>query len=160
MYINTGFRRSTPIMLLTSSALLILCLCVHHTRTSSLDDGLHFTYQSYEQLSKWLEDASKAYPRIASYHSVGKSVEGRELWVLRLSENVQAERPLGRPMFKFVANMHGDETVGRALVTILGEYLMLNYGKDERVTTLLNSTDIHLMPSMNPDGFAASKVIL
>jgi carboxypeptidase M len=63
-------------------------------------------------------------------------------------------------MFKYVANMHGDETVGRALVTILGEYLMLNYGKDERVTTLLNSTDIHLMPSMNPDGFAASKVIL
>lgn len=146
--------------MLLSSFLLALCLCVHHTRTASLEDGLHFTYQSYEQLTKWLEDVSKAYPRIASYHTVGQSVEGRELWVLRLSENVQVERPLGRPMFKYVANMHGDETVGRALVTILGEYLMQNYGKDERVTALLNSTDIHLMPSMNPDGFAASKVFL
>jgi len=138
------------------SMLFILCLLL--IRISSSDDVLHFEYQSYEQLTKWLDDVSKSYPKIANFYSVGQSVEGRELWVLQLSENVQEERPLGRPMFKFVANMHGDEAVGRAMVTILGEYLMQNYGKDNRVTTLLNTTDIHLMPSMNPDGFAASRV--
>ena len=55
--------------------------------------------------------------------------------------------------------MHGDETLGRQLVVFLAEYLALNYGKDERISKLLNTTELHLMPSMNPDGFEKAKVI-
>lgn len=36
------------------------------------------------------------------------------------------------------------------------EYLVTNYGKDPTITNLLNTTTIHLMPTMNPDGFAAA----
>lgn len=53
-------------------------------------------------------------------------------------------------MFKFVANMHGDETIGRQLMIYLAEYLVNNYGKVPAVTQLVDSTDIYLMPSMNP----------
>lgn len=49
--------------------------------------------------------------------------------------------------------MHGDETVGRELLLILAEYLLETYGKDEAVTELLDSARVHIMPSMNPDGF-------
>ncbi|XP_065337863.1 carboxypeptidase D-like [Cloeon dipterum] len=120
-------------------------------------DDLHFAHRSYEELTLWLNETSTHYPRLANFYSIGQSVQGRELWVLRLAEDVQAGRPVGRPMFKWVANMHGDETVGRALVILMGEYLLKMYGKDERVTALLNSIELHLMPSMNPDGFAAAK---
>merc|ERR550519_2472518 len=88
-------------------------------------------------------------------HSVGKSVEGRDLLVLQISKGVQKEREVGKPMFKWVANMHGNEAVGRQLVMFLSQYLLENYGEDHRVTALVNNTDLWLMPSLNPDGFAA-----
>ena len=31
-----------------------------------------------------------------------------------------------------------------------------NYGRDPRVTRLLDTTEVHLLPSLNPDGFAES----
>ena len=59
-------------------------------------------------------------------------------------------------MFKYVGNMHGDETIGRQLLIYLVDYLVKNYGVIPEVTKLVDTTDIYLMPSMNPDGFAKS----
>lgn len=53
--------------------------------------------------------------------------------------------------------MHGNEVVGREMVLLLANYLLQNYGLDDRVTEIVNSTRIHLMPSMNPDGYEMSK---
>ncbi|KAK2580979.1 hypothetical protein KPH14_006039 [Odynerus spinipes] len=114
----------------------------------------HYTH--YDDLVALYNNLARSYPNLARVFSIGKSVEGRELLVLEISENVQ-ERALGEPMVKYVANMHGDEAVGRELLVYLSQYLLHNYGKDERVTQLVNGTDIFLMPSLNPDGFEKSQ---
>ncbi|CAG0905891.1 unnamed protein product, partial [Darwinula stevensoni] len=64
---------------------------------------------------------------------------------------------IGKPNVKYVANMHGNEAVGRELMLHLIEYLVTNYGYDQYVTWLLDNTKIHIMPCMNPDGFAVSE---
>ncbi|XP_037777657.1 carboxypeptidase D-like isoform X2 [Penaeus monodon] len=120
-------------------------------------DGIDMSkYHHYDDLLRLAETLKVQYPHLVDHYSVGKSVQGRELLVLRISENV-AERRLTEPMFKFVANIHGDETVGRALMVFLAQYLVAQYGSNPRVTRLLNQTEIHLMPSMNPDGFELAK---
>ncbi|MEJ1277236.1 carboxypeptidase M [Cricetulus griseus] len=81
---------------------------------------------------------------------------GRNLWVLVVGKSPKEHR-IGIPEFKYVANMHGDETVGRELLLHLIDYLVTNHGKDAEITQLINSTRIHIMPSMNPDGFEAVK---
>ncbi|XP_033217593.1 carboxypeptidase D-like isoform X2 [Belonocnema kinseyi] len=113
-------------------------------------------YTHYEELRNLLNNLVKTYPDLAKVHSIGKSVEGRDLLVLEISKNVR-HRDLGEPMVKYVANMHGDESVGRELLIYLAQYLLHNYGKDRRVSKLVNRTDIFLMPSMNPDGFEKSE---
>jgi hypothetical protein len=45
-------------------------------------------------------------------------------------------------MVKYVGNMHGDETVGREVLLALAEYLVRNYGVLDRVTRLLDSTEV------------------
>ncbi len=53
--------------------------------------------------------------------------------------------------------MHGDETLGRQLLLYLAEYLLQGYGRDARVTRIVDETEIFLMPTLNPDGFSRSK---
>ena len=112
-------------------------------------------YHNYDDLTKLLHDYTTAYPHITNLFSVGKSVQNRELWVMRITDNPNLKEP-GEPMFKYVANMHGDEVIGREIVIYLIQYLCDNYGHDDRVSNLVNSTDIYIMPSMNPDGFELS----
>ncbi|MPC26472.1 Carboxypeptidase D [Portunus trituberculatus] len=117
---------------------------------SKVDLSHHYHYEEVEALSKAL---ASQHPELVQHYSVGKSVQGRDLLVIKISENV-AQRGECEPMVKYVANMHGDETVGRALVVALAQYLVLAYQRgDPRVVKLLNTTEVHLMPSMNPDGF-------
>ncbi|XP_055095765.1 carboxypeptidase M isoform X3 [Symphalangus syndactylus] len=118
--------------------------------------ALDFNYHHQEGMEAFLKTVAQNYSSITHLHSIGKSVKGRNLWVLVVGRFPKEHR-IGIPEFKYVANMHGDETVGRELLLHLIDYLVTSDGKDPEITNLINSTRIHIMPSMNPDGFEAVK---
>jgi hypothetical protein len=106
-------------------------------------------YYNYDELKNLLETLQQTYPKISKLFSIGKSVEDRDLLVLQISDNINDIEP-GEPWFKYVGNMHGDETVGRSMLISLAHYLLHNYGLDQRVTNLVNNTNIFIMPTLNP----------
>ena len=117
-----------------------------------LHAGYNHSHHNYEEMTALLEGYAANYPAISRLYSAGSSVEGRKLWVMEISDNPGEHEP-GEPEFKYVGNMHGNEVVSREILLALVDFLLTNYGKDTEVSKMVDSTRIHIMPSMNPDGY-------
>lgn len=107
-------------------------------------------YPSFEKVEAFLKKTVALNPKIAKLISIGKSVKGRDLYVVKISDNVDVDEV--EPEFKYISSMHGDEITGRELTQFLIKDLIEGYGKDKQITDLINNTEIYIMPSMNPDG--------
>ena len=111
-------------------------------------------YHDYEALTTELEDLADEYPDLTELFSAGTSASGRELWVMRVSDEIEGETTdAHEPKLLYIANMHGDETVGRELMIYLLRDMLSGYEHNERIRDLVNHAEIFVMPSMNPDGF-------
>lgn len=107
-------------------------------------------YPTPEEIEQSLRSITSKYPNLATLYSIGKSAKKRDLWVIKLTSNKKPSDQ--KPKFKYIANMHGDEIVGRELMVLLIKDLASGYNNEQRITQLLDNTEIHIMPSMNPDG--------
>jgi carboxypeptidase T len=81
---------------------------------------------------------------------IGTSYEGRELWAVKLSDNVGADE--GEPEVLITAGQHAREhlTVEMALY-VIGE-LTSKYATDARIKGILDSREVWIVPNINPDG--------
>ncbi len=107
-------------------------------------------YRTYAALTSELQDLAVAHAGICRVSSLGKSVQGRELWAVLITDNPDVEED--EPEFKYVSTPHGDEPVGTELCLNFITMLLEGYGVDARVTGLVDSTAIWVVPLMNPDG--------
>lgn len=109
------------------------------------------SYPSPEQITDRLRNLSEKYPEFIKMTSLGTSAGGHDLWSLKLSDNVEEDEV--EPEFKYIANMHGDEIVGRELMVLLLEDLAARYEEgNSEIRSLIDNTEIYIVPSMNPDG--------
>ncbi|XP_037084217.1 LOW QUALITY PROTEIN: carboxypeptidase E-like [Pollicipes pollicipes] len=128
--------------------LALLAACCSHAQ------AFVFKHHDNTELLEILEDVHSRCPEISDVYELSEtSVGGVPLAVIVLGKQPSKHVPL-IPEFKYIANMHGNEVLGRELLLKLADYLCEEYRKDNpQVMRLLTRTRIHLMPSMNPDGW-------
>ncbi|RNA28132.1 carboxypeptidase D [Brachionus plicatilis] len=135
---------------------LVASLIVQSRSDTPIEDLLLEEYHDYNALKKLLETFHRSFSNISKLSSIGKSVQNRDLLVFQITDEINRIEP-GEPSVKLIANTHGDEAVGREMLINLIYHLLTNYGKDEKITHLINSTNIFIIPSANPDGFEKIK---
>eukprot|EP00112_Aurelia_sp_Birch-Aquarium-sp1_P017416 Seg4035.2 transcript_id=Seg4035.2/GoldUCD/mRNA.D3Y31 product="Carboxypeptidase D" protein_id=Seg4035.2/GoldUCD/D3Y31 len=120
-------------------------------------DGGKIVHHNYEQLAWFMKYFAENYPEITRIYSIGTTVQNRQLWAMEISDNPGRHEP-GEPEVKYIANIHGNEVLGREILLQFIKYLCEGYRKIEKITSLVNSTRIHILPSMNPDGYEMASV--
>ncbi|TWT44282.1 Carboxypeptidase T precursor [Phycisphaerae bacterium RAS1] len=108
-------------------------------------------YHTYAQVEADLAAAEALHPGLCRRVNLGLTVQGRTMWALCISDNVQLQED--EPEVAYISTMHGDEIIGMEMCLGLIDYLTSNYAADPRVQNLVNSLEIWIVPVMNPDGF-------
>lgn len=162
---NGGFwrpwqKKSVKFILESSVLLLVFLCCVVHGHVVEDESFINSPkYLDNVEIGSLFAELQRQYPEMARAYSIGKTIENRDINVLAVSargDHFQGD--LLKPVVKVLANIYGDETVGRQMVLYMAQYLVMNYAKVPEVQELLNTTEIHFVPSCNPDGFAAARV--
>lgn len=108
-------------------------------------------YMTYEQLVASLQEHAKSHANKTHLYSIGKSVQGRDLWVLAISNYKPAEHVILRPEVSFVGNIHGNElSIGETLMSFIDD-LLHNPSNDTRINEILDTTRLHILVRLNPD---------
>ena len=119
--------------------------------TSSINELREWdSYPTYQAYVDFMYQFAADYPEICVVENFGSSVEGRELLIVRISDNVNTEED--EPEFLYTAQMHGNELVGYMMMLHLIDYLLENYNSDTQIANLINNTEIWINPLANPDG--------
>lgn len=109
-------------------------------------------YPAPEVIESQLRDLHAKFPTITQLIEIGKSVNGRPLLVLKISDNAGTDEL--EPEFKYISSMHGDEITGRELMVSLASDILFDYATNLQIKNLVDTTEIYIMASMNPDGSA------
>ena len=107
-------------------------------------------YPTYEGYIDMMNQFANDYPEICTVLSIGNSVQGRELLMAKISDNVNVRE--SEPRFLYTSSMHGDEITAYVLMLRLIDYLLTNYGSNDRITNLVDGIEIWINPLANPDG--------
>lgn len=111
-------------------------------------------HHNNEELPLVLQEVHNNCPNITRIYALSEpSVCNVPLYVIEFAQVPGFHRPY-IPEAKYIGNIHGNEVLGRELLLGLAHYLCDQYRKnDPEIKALITNTRIHLLPSMNPDGW-------
>ena len=108
-------------------------------------------YLRYEDLTRTLHALAEGHPSLCRVRSIGKSVEGREIWLVELT-NARTGPAGDKPAFWVDGNTHAGEVTGSMAALYLIQTLLQRHGEDDLVTRLLDEGAFYVLPRLSPDG--------
>ncbi|MFQ5511741.1 MAG: M14 family zinc carboxypeptidase [Candidatus Krumholzibacteriia bacterium] len=89
-------------------------------------------------------------PTLAARETIGQSIEGRNIYALKISDNVSIDE--AEPEVLYMGNHHARELMSVDIPLRFAVYLLINYGTDAAVTNMVDNREIYFAPMINPDG--------
>jgi hypothetical protein len=107
-------------------------------------------YHDYAEMSAEVQAVASAYPSLVRRFSIGRSYQGRELWAAKVSDNAGSDE--AEPEALFTCGQHAREHLSVEMCLYLLDELTSRYGSDSSITTTVNTREVYLVFSVNPDG--------
>ena len=108
-------------------------------------------YYSYAEMVAAIGALYNAYPSIVDTFSIGKTYEGRDIWCVKISDNVNTDE--NEPELGYMGLQHAREAIGGASMIFFMQYLCENYATDARIKSLVDNREFFIIPCMNADGW-------
>ncbi len=108
-------------------------------------------YHNYDEMIEVLKTVSQQNEDITSLYSIGKSLEGREIWTLRINTSAKGTESSDKPGAVFMGAHHAREHLSVEVPLLHAVWLLENREKPE-IKKYIDSLDIYIMPMINPDG--------
>ncbi|MFB0628231.1 M14 family metallopeptidase [Streptomyces sp. AB3(2024)] len=107
-------------------------------------------YHNYAEATAEIDQRIAQYPGIMSKQVIGKSYEGRNLYAIKISDNVGTDE--AEPEVLFTAHQHAREHLTVEMALYLLKEFGSKYGTEPRITNMVNNREIWIVPDLNPDG--------
>jgi hypothetical protein len=118
-----------------------------HNPKVQISFNKYYTAEGLAALSKKMADA---YPDLVKRKSIGKSTEGRDIWMMAIT-NYKVGDADRKPGFYVDGNIHSNEIQGAEICTYTAWYLTENFGDIDYITNMLNDRIFYIVPTINPD---------
>ncbi len=133
------------------SLMLAVLLAVALPATARAQLSIAFDkYHSFAEVTAFLQEAAQKYPDIARLSSIGKSYQGRDLWLLEIT-NRRTGRAEEKPALYVNGCLDSAEVVTTEGVLYTIRKLLEGYGKDRGITEIIDSRALYIVPRVMPD---------
>ena len=137
----------------TLPLLILLALAMPVPAAAAEPNGFEY-FHTYAEVKAEIDATVAAHPGIARPFHIGRSYEGRKIWGIKISDNVGSNE--NEPEVFIHAQIHARERATNELALAIIGWLTDNYGGAgafaERITDIVNSREIFIVPTANPDG--------
>ncbi len=121
------------------------------TEVKGVSKGPDPEYKNPDEIEFLIKEWADKYPEITKLESIGKSLEGRDIWALKISDNPETQEVL-EPAVMFNSMHHAREIMTPEVSLDIIETLLTKYNSDATLTQYVNNYEIWVIPMFNVDG--------
>ncbi|MBA2662725.1 MAG: carboxypeptidase, partial [Bradymonadaceae bacterium] len=107
-------------------------------------------YYLFDEMQAYLQGVAAAHPGLVELRSIGKSAEGRDIWLLAITDLASGAFD-DKPAYWIDGNTHASEVMGSAACLYTIDYVVKNAGSEE-IAQLLQVATLYVVARINPDG--------
>jgi len=115
-------------------------------------------YMTLSEINDSIDAIIAAFPDIISSKvSIGQTIEGRDQWAFKISDNPNVDED--EPEVLFTSAIHAREVITPLVIFTFIDHLTSNYATDPVIQDLVDNREIWIVPVVNPDGYYHNEVI-